>query len=368
MNKGKIVLLTMLCVVLIYCGAVVFISKPDSFAYSPKGIKSASGVLTLIDSNAIADDVLTTVDESLSGRISSEVEQQVQAVMAGLSEELLAKANADASQMVQDAKAEAVDAFNAVTASTDEKISSAKAEAIDAINAVTTSTDEKISSAKAEAQSYIDGQIASSEAEILKTVEARIIESLPILSDAISQELGLEERFAQCLTEEDVNACIAQALPEIETDVETFLYNNLDSYMPIVIASLEPQLQKNLSIYAPYIVEAVLPGLVEHEQQFAEQAYAQYKDALVEEITALVMADVTAQVQQQVSESVAEPQTIQSAQPVQEATAPAAQPAQESPVAPAQPTQPAQPEQPKAETKAVPPAPAPAAGASVKVK
>ena len=91
MKKSKLILLTVLMVLVLYCGAVIFVTKPDSFAYgaifgdnSPRAAvekaQSSAASAEAVDTSAIvaeAKDAAVKAAESTVKDLASQMEQSV---------------------------------------------------------------------------------------------------------------------------------------------------------------------------------------------------------------------------------------------------------------------------------------------------
>ena len=91
MKKSKLILLTVLMVLVLYCGAVIFVTKPDSFAYgaifgdnSPRAAvekaQSSAALAEAVDTSAIvaeAKDAAVKAAESTVKDLASQMEQSV---------------------------------------------------------------------------------------------------------------------------------------------------------------------------------------------------------------------------------------------------------------------------------------------------
>ncbi|MBO6049296.1 MAG: hypothetical protein J6P33_05915 [Spirochaetales bacterium] len=91
MKKSKLILLTVLMVLVLYCGAVIFVTKPDSFAYgaifgdnSPRAAvekaQSSAASAETVDTSAIvaeAKDAAVKAAESTVKDLASQTEQSV---------------------------------------------------------------------------------------------------------------------------------------------------------------------------------------------------------------------------------------------------------------------------------------------------
>ena len=91
MKKSKLILLTVLMVLVLYCGAVIFVTKPDSFAYgaifgdnSPRAAvekaQSSAASAETVDTSAIvaeAKDAAVKAAESTVKDLASQMEQSV---------------------------------------------------------------------------------------------------------------------------------------------------------------------------------------------------------------------------------------------------------------------------------------------------
>ena len=89
MKKSKLILLTILMILVLYCGAVIFVTKPDSFAYSaifgdnnprPTVEKTQSASVESIDTSAVvaeAKDAAVKAAESAVKDMASQTELSI---------------------------------------------------------------------------------------------------------------------------------------------------------------------------------------------------------------------------------------------------------------------------------------------------
>lgn len=89
MKKNNIILLTVLIMLVIYCGAVIFVTKPEGFDISSLFTNNAT--LSTEDKTALKSEIKSEVESELSSQIAdakSELSSQISDTKSELSDEL----------------------------------------------------------------------------------------------------------------------------------------------------------------------------------------------------------------------------------------------------------------------------------------
>lgn len=98
MKKNNIILLTVLIMLVIYCGAVIFVTKPEGFDISSLFTNNAT--LSTEDKTALKSEIKSEVESELSSQIAdakSELSSQISDTKSDLSDELSAELSAQLS-------------------------------------------------------------------------------------------------------------------------------------------------------------------------------------------------------------------------------------------------------------------------------
>lgn len=315
MKKNKIILLTVLIMLVLYCGAVVFVTKPDTFAFS--GIlgdyNTISGtnkaqlmeeVGDMIDGKidaAVNDRIVPYVDSSVDTAVSSAVDSAVDSISSLVDE----KVNAQVSK--------AFEALETKLASEKDALVSQLMAQVDASSMV----EETTASSYVDPADYVDTLLPKLVPAVVAELEKNLDAYAPYIVKALVPELlTYEDALAMDMYSNYRDALIADITPEIvlgimdrlEGEVFTFVGSvpnvpamadsvkvtvNVKSSEPAADASngeavvlpllteekpvvvdisetpetvvdvdaVVAELEKNLSSYAPYVADAVLPEL-----------------------------------------------------------------------------------------------------------
>ncbi len=233
MKKNKLVLLTILIMLVLYCGVVIFVTKPESFAYGA---------------------IFSGLDNSVKVPTSEQAEAQAQAER----EALLAEVEKIATEKAQGAYNDAVAKSQA---------------AIDEAIANLDTTEEL----KAEIEKAVSEATASLKADIEATKEEAV-------KQAAAEAVALVEANIDTYKQAAVDEAVSKSLAALEASVDTYRKEIVEQAVTEAVAKVEG----NLESYIPAIVEELL----KYEDQLAADLYAKYKDQLVDEIVAEVLAQV----------------------------------------------------------------------------
>ena len=336
MKKNKIILLTVLIMLVLYCGAVVFVTKPDTFAFS--GILGDNNTISgtnkaqlmeevggMIDEkiNAAVDDrIVPYVDASVDS-VASQVDEKVNAQVSKAFEALEAKleserdalvsqlmAQIDASSMVEESSASSyVDPADyvdtllpklvpAVVAELEKNLDSYAPYIVKALVPELLTYEDAL--AMDMYSNYRDTLIADITPEIVLGIMDRLegevftfvgsVPNVPAMADSVKVTVNVKasepeadasngEAVVLPLVNEERPVVVDEpAVPDAVVDVDAVvaeLEKNLSSYAPYVADAVLPELEKDLEKYLPYIVDAVLKAMPDQEpvqEQTAETA------------------------------------------------------------------------------------------------
>lgn len=359
MKKNKIILLTVLIMLALYCGAVVFVTKPDTFAFS--GILGDYNTISGTNKAQLMEEVGDMIDERINAAVNdrivpyvdSSVGSAVDSAMAGID----GKIEAQVSKAFEALESRLVSEKDALVAQIMEQFN--------ASSMVETS----VASSFADPADYVDTLIPALVPAVVAELEGNLDAYAPYIVKALVPELlTYEDALAADLYSSYRDSLVADLTPDIvlgimdrlEDEVFTFVGSVpnvpamaagvkvtvnvkssepadasagdavvlplLDESRPVVTEQPAPvvdvdavvaELERNLPSYAPYVADAVLPEL---EKDL--EAYLPYiVDAVVKAMQADGAADETvAVVEEPVEETapVAEAPAADSA-PVEEA-------------------------------------------------
>lgn len=192
MKKTKIILLTILIMLVIYCGAVIFVTKPEGFDVSSFFATSAPQTEPVKIS---LDPELKIVDKAeLKAELKAEVESELKA-------ELEAKLRSELQQELRNEFTASVE--SAVNAAVDKKVSSAyvsfEAEITESMNAI-------VNNLKAELEAEESSDV--------------VVEQLEIDLNALASQLyvAYKDDLVQSITPEVLETVLAQLNAMLETE------------------------------------------------------------------------------------------------------------------------------------------------------
>ena len=358
-KKNKIILLTVLIMLALYCGAVVFVTKPDTFAFS--GILGDYNTISGTNKAQLMEEVGDMIDERINAAVNdrivpyvdSSVGSAVDSAMAGID----GKIEAQVSKAFEALESRLVSEKDALVAQIMEQFN--------ASSMVETS----VASSFADPADYVDTLIPALVPAVVAELEGNLDAYAPYIVKALVPELlTYEDALAADLYSSYRDSLVADLTPDIvlgimdrlEDEVFTFVGSVpnvpamaagvkvtvnvkssepadasagdavvlplLDESRPVVTEQPAPvvdvdavvaELERNLPSYAPYVADAVLPEL---EKDL--EAYLPYiVDAVVKAMQADGAADETVAVAEEPVEEtapVAEAPAADSA-PVEEA-------------------------------------------------
>lgn len=358
-KKNKIILLTVLIMLALYCGAVVFVTKPDTFAFS--GILGDYNTISGTNKAQLMEEVGDMIDERINAAVNdrivpyvdSSVGSAVDSAMAGID----GKIEAQVSKAFEALESRLVSEKDALVAQIMEQFN--------ASSMVETS----VASSFADPADYVDTLIPALVPAVVAELEGNLDAYAPYIVRALVPELlTYEDALAADLYSSYRDSLVADLTPDIvlgimdrlEDEVFTFVGSVpnvpamaagvkvtvnvkssepadasageavvlplLDESRPVVTEQPAPvvdvdavvaELEKNLPSYAPYVADAVLPEL---EKDL--EAYLPYiVDAVVKAMQADGAADETVAVAEEPVEETA---------PVAEAPAADAAPVEEA--------------------------------------
>lgn len=358
-KKNKIILLTVLIMLALYCGAVVFVTKPDTFAFS--GILGDYNTISGTNKAQLMEEVGDMIDERINAAVNdrivpyvdSSVGSAVDSAMAGID----GKIEAQVSKAFEALESRLVSEKDALVAQIMEQVS--------ASSMVETS----VASSFADPADYVDTLIPALVPAVVAELEGNLDAYAPYIVKALVPELlTYEDALAADLYSSYRDSLVADLTPDIvlgimdrlEDEVFTFVGSVpnvpamaagvkvtvnvkssepadasageavvlplLDESRPVVTEQPAPvvdvdavvaELERNLPSYAPYVADAVLPELEKNLE-----AYLPY---IVDAVVKAMQADGAAE------ESVAvveEP--VEETSPVAEAPAADAEPVEEA--------------------------------------
>lgn len=307
MKKNKIILLTVLIMLVLYCGAVVFVTKPDTFAFS--GILGDSNTISGTNKAQLMDEVGDMIDEKINAavddRIVPYVDSSVDAAVVSVESQIDEKVNAQVSK-----------AFEALEAKLESEKDAVVGQLMAQIDA-SSMVEESSASSYVDPADYVDTLLPRLVPAVVAELEKNLDAYAPYIVKALVPELlTYEDALAMDMYSNYRDALIADITPEIvlgimdrlEGEVFTFVGSvpnvpamadsvkvtvNVKSSEPVVDASdgeavvlplvneerpvvvdepavsetvvdvdaVVAELEKNLSSYAPYVADAVLPEL-----------------------------------------------------------------------------------------------------------
>lgn len=334
-KKNKIILLTVLIMLALYCGAVVFVTKPDTFAFS--GILGDYNTISGTNKAQLMEEVGDMIDERINAAVNdrivpyvdSSVGSAVDSAMAGID----GKIEAQVSKAFEALESRLVSEKDALVAQIMEQVN--------ASSMVETS----VASSFADPADYVDTLIPALVPAVVAELEGNLDAYAPYIVRALVPELlTYEDALAADLYSSYRDSLVADLTPDIvlgimdrlEDEVFTFVGSVpnvpamaagvkvtvnvkssepadasageavvlplLDESRPVVTEQPAPvvdvdavvaELEKNLPSYAPYVADAVLPELEKDLEAYLPYIVdavvkAMQADGAVEETVAVV--------------------------------------------------------------------------------
>jgi len=313
-KKNKIVLLTVLIMLVVYCGVVIFITKPETFAFS--GILGDYNTITGTNKAQLMEEVSALIDEKIDNTVNDNVipyvDSKASSIVSSLDDAVDAKVEAKLDAKV-DAKVN--EAFQELEAKLLEEKDSLVSNLMAQIGASSMVDDDAVAN-YVDSASYVDSLIPKIVPAVVSELEKNLDSYVPYVVKALIPELlTYEDALASDLYTSYRDSLIADITPDVvlgimdnlEDEVFTFvgsvpsipaladevkvtvnikgasdtvaptvqdtasqvdvsavvaeLEKNLDSYAPYVANAVLPELEKDLEQYLPYIVDAVLKAL-----------------------------------------------------------------------------------------------------------
>lgn len=328
-KKNKIILLTVLIMLALYCGAVVFVTKPDTFAFS--GILGDYNTISGTNKAQLMEEVGDMIDERINAAVNdrivpyvdSSVGSAVDSAMAGID----GKIEAQVSKAFEALESRLVSEKDALVAQIMEQVN--------ASSMVETS----VASSFADPADYVDTLIPVLVPAVVAELEGNLDAYAPYIVKALVPELlTYEDALAADLYSSYRDTLVADLTPDIvlgimdrlEDEVFTFVGSVpnvpamaagvkvtinvkssepadasageavvlplLDESRPVVTEQPAPvvdvdavvaELEKNLPSYAPYVADAVLPEL--------EKDLEAYLPYIVDAVVKAMQADGSAE-------------------------------------------------------------------------
>lgn len=188
MKKTKLVLLTVLIMLVLYCGAVIFVTKPSSFAYD--------ALFKGVDSTVSVPSSEKAAQEAAAER--AQLIAEMEAIASEYSDKAVAQAGVNADAAIKDALAKvdtgsgSIDINALVKASVSEAVASAREEVIDqsvakALEAMGPEKDAAVQ----EVVDKVTSELLSYEEEVVERVTEEVIARISKnLQDAIEETLA----------------------------------------------------------------------------------------------------------------------------------------------------------------------------------
>ena len=207
MKKSKLVLLTVLIILVLYCGVVIFITKPNAFAFDSIIKKSADSAATA----ATAAAAKTPAEEKAE---HDALVAEMETIAAKHADSAVEKAGKNADAAIKEAlgklevKDGEVDVASLVKMAVEDAVAEAKAEIIQEASSIATSN---ILSHEDEVIDAVTDKILANEDEFVQTVLNRVLEN--------------EDEFAKRVTD-SVLAKLEQALNEALEELAAYTPQN----------------------------------------------------------------------------------------------------------------------------------------------
>ena len=207
MKKNKLVLLTVLIILVLYCGVVIFVTKPNAFAFDSIIKKSADSAATA----ATAAAAKTPAEEKAE---HDALVAEMETIAAKHADSAVEKAGKNADAAIKEAlgklevKDGEVDVASLVKMAVEDAVAEAKAEIIKEASSIATSN---ILSHEDEVIDAVTDKILANEDEFVQTVLNRVLEN--------------EDEFAKRVTD-SVLAKLEQALNEALEELAAYTPQN----------------------------------------------------------------------------------------------------------------------------------------------
>lgn len=322
MKKNKIILLTVLIMLALYCGAVVFVTKPDTFAFS--GILGDYNTISGTNKAQLMEEVGDMIDERINAAVNdrivpyvdSSVGSAVDSAMAGIDGKIEAQVSkafeALESRLVSEKDAlvaQIMEQFNA-SSMVETSVASSFADPADYVDTlipalvpavvaelegnldayapyiVKALVPELLTYEDALAadlySSYRDSLVADLTPDIVLGIMDRLedevftfvgsVPNVPAMAAGVKVTVNVKssepadasagEAVVLPLLDESRPVVTEQPAPVVDVDaVVAELERNLPSYAPYVADAVLPELEKDLEAYLPYIVDAVVKAM-----------------------------------------------------------------------------------------------------------
>lgn len=321
-KKNKIILLTVLIMLALYCGAVVFVTKPDTFAFS--GILGDYNTISGTNKAQLMEEVGDMIDERINAAVNdrivpyvdSSVGSAVDSAMAGIDGKIEAQVSkafeALESRLVSEKDAlvaQIMEQFNA-SSMVETSVASSFADPADYVDTlipalvpavvaelegnldayapyiVKALVPELLTYEDALAadlySSYRDSLVADLTPDIVLGIMDRLedevftfvgsVPNVPAMAAGVKVTVNVKssepadasagEAVVLPLLDESRPVVTEQPAPVVDVDaVVAELERNLPSYAPYVADAVLPELEKDLEAYLPYIVDAVVKAM-----------------------------------------------------------------------------------------------------------
>lgn len=307
MKKNKIILLTVLIMLVLYCGAVVFVTKPDTFAFS--GILGDNNTISGTNKAQLMEEVGGMIDEKINAAVDDRIVPYVDASVD-------AAVDSVASQVDEKVNAQVSKAFEALEAKLESERDALVSQLMAQIDA-SSMVEESSASSYVDPADYVDTLLPKLVPAVVAELEKNLDSYAPYIVKALVPELlTYEDALAMDMYSNYRDTLIADITPEIvlgimdrlEGEVFTFVgsvpnvpamadsvkvtvnvkasepeadaSNGEAVVLPLVneerpvvvdepavpdavvdVDAVVAELEKNLSSYAPYVADAVLPEL-----------------------------------------------------------------------------------------------------------
>lgn len=239
----------------VYCGVVIFITKPESFAFS--GILGDYNTITGTNKAQLMEEVSSLIDEKVDAAINDKVSSYVDSkINSAINSAIDSAINGSIASYVDSKIDNALgSAINESIASyVDSKIASALED-----KATSSYVDSKVSSLSSSLEDVVDAKVN----EALQALEAKILQEKDTLVSSFESQISTSSNVDETAIIDYVNSAsyIDSLTSQLVEAVIAELEKNLDTYAPEVASAVLPELEKDLEQYLPYIVDAVLKSL-----------------------------------------------------------------------------------------------------------
>lgn len=311
MKKNKIILLTVLIMLVLYCGAVVFVTKPDTFAFS--GILGDYNTISGTNKSQLMEEVGDMIDGKIDAAVNDRIVPYVDSSVDAAVDTVIDSVTSQVDEKVNAQVAKAFEALESKLASEKDALVAQIMTQVEASSMV----EETVASSYVDPADYVDTLLPELVPAVVAELEKNLDAYAPYIVKALVPELlTYEDALAMDMYSNYRDSLIADITPEIvlgimdrlEGEVFTFVGSvpnvpaMADSVKVVVnVKSSEPEadasngeavvlpllteekpvvvdmpavpetvvdvdavvaeLEKNLSSYAPYVADAVLPEL-----------------------------------------------------------------------------------------------------------